>query len=84
VDYVEFPEDAATGKADHRHRRSLRAQTMGASRPLRRRERLPESDSFSRSRDRLSRVPTTGISCYLAGESLISIGMRTLPDLKEP
>ena len=29
MDYVEFPEDAVTGKADHRHRRSLRAQTMG-------------------------------------------------------
>src|ERR1017187_119633 len=67
------PASPGAARADH-----------GASRPLRCRERLPESDSFSRSGDRLSRVPTTGISCYLAGESPISIGMLTLPDLKEP
>jgi hypothetical protein len=28
-DDLEFPEDAVTGKADHRHRRLLRALTLG-------------------------------------------------------
>ena len=29
VDYLEFPDEAVTGRADHRHRWLLRAQTLG-------------------------------------------------------
>jgi len=47
ADYLEFPKGHGDEKADHRYRRLLRAQ-HGASRPLRRRERIPESDRFSR------------------------------------
>ena len=83
ADYIEFPKDTVTRKRPPASPVAARAQ-HGASRPLRRRERIPESDRFSRA----------GIACRVYSQlelvasrwrmSDFRVGMRTLPDFKEP
>jgi hypothetical protein len=60
ADYLEFPEDAVTGKADHRHRRLLRALPLGPA--GRYATENTRERPFQPSRDRRSRVLTTRIS----------------------